>query len=187
MKYIYLFVLLVLGAPFLSATTNQEVMQEAKGAIQKMGKALKSNMKKNMKAGGPLQAAKFCSQEASNIEKKINASYKDGVSVKRISLKYRNPNNKPSADELKVLQSIENDIAVHKKVPKMIVKKIAPNHYKVYKPMFIQKAVCLTCHGDAKTRSIEAYTLIKEKYPHDLAVNYKEGDFRGAMVAEIVK
>ena len=187
MKRIVLPIMLLASASLLSAATNKEIKQEAKSAIMKMGGALKSHMKQNMKAGGPVQAAGFCLDEASGIAKKVNASYPKGVSVKRVSLKYRNPADKPTADEAKVLEQIQSDVAAHKTVPKMIVKEVAKNSYKVYKPIFINKGVCLTCHGDAKTRDPEAYKLIKEKYPNDKAVGYKKGDFRGAFVVTIIK
>ena len=187
MKRIVLPIMLLASASLLSAATNKEIKQEAKSAIMKMGGALKSHMKQNMKAGGPVQAAGFCLDEASGIAKKVNASYPKGVSVKRVSLKYRNPADKPTADEAKVLEQIQSDVAARKTVPKMIVKEIAKNSYKVYKPIFINKGVCLTCHGDAKTRDPEAYKLIKAKYPNDKAIGYKKGDFRGAFVVTIVK
>ena len=187
MKRVILPFMLLASASFLSAATNQEIKQEAKSAIMKMGGALKSHMKQNMKAGGPAQAAGFCLEEASGIAKEVNAGYPKGVSVKRVSLKYRNPANKPTTDEAKVLEQIQSDINAQKKVPKMIVKEVAKNTYKVYKPVFINKGVCLTCHGDAQTRDPQAYKLIKAKYPHDKAVGYKKGDFRGAFVVTIVK
>jgi len=187
MKKIALSMMLVASVTLLSATTNKEIKQEAKSAIVQMGKTLKTHMKKNMKAGGPIKAAKFCSQKASMLAAEVNKSYKNGVSVKRISLKYRNQANKPTADETKVLEQIQADFVAGKKVPKMIIKEISKNSYKVYKPLFIKKDICLACHGDVKTRDLEAYKLIKAKYPNDKAIGYKKGDFRGAFVVTIVK
>ena len=187
MKRIVLPMMLLASASLLSATTNKEIKQEAKSAIMKMGATLKSHVKANMKAGGPVQAAGFCLEKASEIANQVNASYPKGVSVKRVSLEYRNPANKPTADEAKVLKQIQSDVDAHKTIPKMIVKKISKNSYKVYKPVFINKGVCLTCHGDAQTRDPEAYKLIKAKYPNDKAIGYKKGDFRGAFIVTIVK
>ena len=187
MKRVVLPIMLLVSASLLSATTNKEIKQEAKSAIMKMGGALKSHMKQNMKAGGPVQAAGFCLEEASGIAKKVNDSYAKGVSVKRVSLKYRNPANKPTTDEDKVLEQIKSDLNAHKVVPKMIVKEVRKNSYKVYKPIFMNKGVCLSCHGDIQTRDSDAYKLIKEKYPNDKAIGYKKGDFRGAFVVTIVK
>ncbi len=177
----------VLSMTLLNATTNKEIKMEAKAAIMKMGKSLQSQMKKNMKKGGPSQAAKFCSKKAEGIEKEINNKYKKGISVKRVSLKYRNPNNAPLADEKIILQQIQNDFNNGKKVPKMIVKQISKNEYKVYKPIFLDKKVCLKCHGDINHRDKKAYKIIKSTYPHDKAIDYKAGEFRGAFVVKMVK
>jgi len=186
-KIIVSTVVVAMSATFLSATTNKEIKQEAKAAITKMGKTLKSHMKQNMKAGGPVQAAAFCSDKAKGIEKEVNTGYKKGVSVKRISLKQRNPADKPTVDEAKVLKELHATFDAKKALPKMVVKEVGKNHYKVYKPIFINKGVCLTCHGIGDVRDEKAYKLIKAKYPNDKAVGYKKGDLRGAFVVDIVK
>ena len=187
MKKITLSMILIATTAFANTADDMAIKQEAKSAIMKMGKTLKKNMKKNMKAGGVTQAATFCANEASNIVKRVNASYEDGVSVRRISLKYRNPASKPTQDEEKVLRQIENDFKNGKKIPPMIVKEVADGRYKVYKPLFIKKGMCLMCHGDAQHRNSQAYKIIHAKYPHDKAIDYKLGDFRGAFVVSIIK
>jgi len=178
---------ILLSATLLNATTNKEIKVEAKSAIMKMAGAFKSNMKKNVKQGGLIQAAKFCANKAQDIQESVNKTYKDGITLKRISLKLRNQANAPLADELLVLQQIQKDVDAHKNIPKMIVKKISTHKYKVYKPIFIKKNLCLACHGTQKTRDLEAYKVIKEKFPQDKAIDYKMDDFRGAFVVEIEK
>ncbi len=177
----------VLCALSLQASGDKEIKMEAKAAIMKLGKTLKGEVAKNMKAHGANSTAYFCYKNAGNLTKKINATYKKGVSVKRISLKNRNKNGYPtSKDEIAMLKKLGAKVKAGKKLPKMIVVKISENHYKVYKPILIGKK-CLICHGDAKHRNKEAYKTIKEKYPNDKAIGYKVGDFRGAFVAEIIK
>lgn len=176
----------LLLASTLSAYTDQEIKSEAKTAIMKMAKTLKVNMKSHMKSGGPVAAVDFCSQQAGNIENSINKSYTNGISVKRISLQYRNSKNAPSADEKEVLQELQRKINTGKKLPPLFIEKLSNNHYKVYKPIFLNK-VCLNCHGDSKTLNKAAYKKIKATYPHDKAIGYKAGDLRGAFVAEIIK
>jgi len=188
MKKIILSAIVVASsATFMNATTNKEIKQEAKTAIMKMGKTLKMHMKQNMKAGGPTQAAVFCSNKASGIEKQINESYTKGISVKRISLKYRNQLNKPTEDESKVLKGLHTKLDSNKKIPQMVVKEVSKNHYKVYKPIFIDNSACLKCHGVNGVKNEKAYKLIKAKYPNDKAIGYKKGDLRGAFVVDIVK
>ena len=171
----------------LQASSDKEIKMEAKKAIMKLGKTLKGEVVKNMKAHGAQSTAYFCYKNANNLTNKVNSTYPKGISVKRISLKTRNKDNYPaSKDEIEMLKKLEQKVKNKEKLPKLIVEKISPNHYKVYKPILIGKK-CLVCHGDAKHRNKEAYKTIKEKYPNDKAIGYKVGDFRGAFVADIVK
>ncbi|MFK5880998.1 MAG: DUF3365 domain-containing protein [Sulfurospirillum sp.] len=169
------------------AAGDKEIKMEAKSAIMKLGKTLKAEVVKNMKAHGPQSTAYFCYKSAGDLTKRVNATYPKGISVKRISLKNRNKNAYPVAkDEFAMLKKLQKQVNNGKKLPKMIVEKISENHYKVYKPIFVGKK-CLVCHGDAKHRNKDAYKTIKEKYPNDKAIGYKLNDFRGAFVAEIIK
>ncbi len=170
----------------LQAATNKEIKMEAKSAIMKLGKTLKGEVVKNMKAHGAISTAYFCYKNAGKLTKKVNSTYPKGISVKRISLRNRDKNNYPSSkDEIAMLKKLTIQAKAGKKLPKMIVEKISNNHYRVYKPIFIGKK-CLVCHGDIKHRNKEAYKIIKEKYPNDKAIGYKVGDFRGAFVANII-
>ncbi len=184
-KIIFFLVFFIVN--LISNEIDNEIKKEASGAILKMAKELKSKLKENLKSGGVEKAANFCLNNAFNIVKKVNQTYPKGISVKRVSLKYRNPANKPSDDEAKVLKQIQSEYEAKKEIPKMIVKEVSKNFYKVYKPIFLNKDICLTCHGGEKIRDEKAYKLIKQKYPKDKAIDYKMGDLRGAFVVDIVK
>jgi len=170
----------------LSANTNKEIKMEAKEAIMKMGKTLKMNMKKSMKTEGIVGAADFCANKASVLAAEVNNSYAKGTSVKRITLKPRNPKNMAKGEDKVVLEKFAAMAAKGEALPKMLVKEISKNHYKVYKPFNMGKA-CIKCHGEVASMNKEAYGIILKRYPDDKAVSYKEGDFRGAFIAEIIK
>ena len=146
-------------------------------------KTLGSNLKKEMKANGPVKALEFCNVNASKLTKKIDAKYK-GIEVKRVSLKPRNSSNKPSKDEVVILKSLENMYKVGVK-PKNIVQKI-DGKVKVYKPLLISKKVCLVCHGDLSKNKTLAKKIHK-LYPNDKATGYKMHDLRGAIVVTMPK
>ncbi len=185
MKSITIFSLLALVS-LHSLNANEEIIKkEAKEAIKQMANTLKANVKKSMKKGGVVEVAKFCSQKAKEIEYNVNKSYKKGVNVKRISLKYRNLADKPTKNEEEVLKNLQKTFEQNQKLPPLVVKKVDKDTYKVYKPIFIAKKLCLKCHGDIKTRDKEAYKIIKRAYPKDKAIDYKMGDLRGAFVATI--
>jgi uncharacterized protein YdeI (BOF family) len=163
----------------------QKVLQTGKESTKVLLKTLGSNMKKNMKAGGPMQALDFCSKEAYNLTEKVNKELPKGVSVKRITLKYRNPANEPQADEKNVLEALAKLKEANVILPKQVVQKVDADTYKYYKPLVINKKVCLKCHGDIQNKKLEAE--IAKRYPTDKATHYKMGDLRGAVVVTIKK
>lgn len=175
---------LLLGAP-------QNKQDKALNAVIATGqysaklllKTLGSNMKKKMKAGGPMKALDFCSQEAYNLTEDVNQKLPNGIRVKRISLKYRNPANKPETDEEVVLESLQKLKSANVMMPKQLVQKVNATTFKYYKPLLINKKVCLKCHGNIKDTDLKR--AIAQRYPIDKATHYKMGDLRGAVVVTI--
>ncbi|MBA1432344.1 MAG: DUF3365 domain-containing protein [Epsilonproteobacteria bacterium] len=163
----------------------QSVVHAGKQSAKLLLKTLGSNMKKNMKAGGPMKALDFCSQEAYNLTEKVNKELPKGVHVKRISMKFRNPANQPATDEAAVLEALQKLKSANVVLPKQIVQKVDENTYKYYKPLVINKNVCLKCHGNIQNPTLKR--AIAERYPLDKATHYKMGDLRGAIVVTIKK
>ena len=163
----------------------KNIVKTAQKSSKLLLKTLGSNMKKNMKAGGPMQALDFCSKEAYTLTEKVNKELPKGVSVKRISMKERNPANQPQKDEAIVLEALAKLKSANVVLPKQIVEKVDANTYKVYKPLVINKKVCLKCHGDIQNKKLKAE--IEKRYPADKATHYKMGDLRGAIVTTITK
>jgi len=117
------------------------------------------------------------------IAKRMTDSYNQGqteVKIRRTALKYRSELNKPDTTDSIVMQLLAD-----KKDFKPVVVEQA-DHYRVYKPLPTKKA-CLICHGDSTNISPIISTIIKNKYPNDLATGFRLGEFRGAVVAEIQK
>lgn len=165
--------------------TDAQIKQEAKQAIMKVGGTLKNALGKKMKQGGPTAAATFCSTNANDLAKSAMKTLPEGTKVKRITNKARNINNQANETQLEVLNELQ-ELKSKNKMPKMLVKKIADDHYQVYKPLVVGKK-CLTCHGSTEKRNSEAYNIISKKYPNDKAIDYKEGDLRGAFFVDIRK
>ena len=176
----------ILSFTLLNAATIKQVKEEAQTAIVKLKTTLQKQLKKNMKKGGPEQAATFCSTQAVGLTHAVNMSFANDTEIRRISLLERNSENSPKSDEREVLQDMQKAYESGKTLEPLIVKKIYDDTYKVYKPIFINKGVCLKCHGDITTRDKNAYKIIKHNYPKDKATGYKMGDLRGAFVVTIV-
>ena len=101
------------------------------------------------------------------------------VKVRRTALKYRNPINQPDHTDTVVM---ERFLASNEFTKSLVVD--MGNNYRVYKALDVKPA-CLACHGQNISSSLK--TMLVKKYPTDMATNFKVGDFRGVVVAEITK
>lgn len=161
-----------------NAEIQAKGMKQIKGLIEGVKPALMTTLKSD-KTG--IEGMGMCSKSAIEMGKKYNASLPKDSSVRRTALKYRNPNNKPDATDVVVMEKLKADNTFKKP----LVVEMGDN-YRVYKALPVHKP-CLICHGDVKTMSASMLKIIKEKYPNDLAVDFKEHDFRGVIVSTIKK
>jgi hypothetical protein len=102
------------------------------------------------------------------------------VKVRRTALKYRNPANKPNATDKEVMYRLQ---AVNDGKPVAVD---MGSTYRVYKPLKMKQS-CLLCHGDTTQISPKTLKMIRKNYPHDLATDFKLGEFRGVVISEFQK
>lgn len=104
-----------------------------------------------------------------------------GWQLGRISLRNRNPGNKAGNADAHILKDMAKQggakTAVHRVVQDTV-------HY--YKPIVLA-AACLACHGNPDQVAPKVAAAIKERYPHDQALGYKEGDMRGAWKLSVLR
>ena len=184
---------LVLFAAALSANPYESTQEEidavkvlGRQASSELLKTLGGNLQAHLKAGGAMDAFHFCSDEAYPLTESVDKAIGADVSVKRISLKYRNPANAPQKDEKAVLEALETLKANGVALPAELVETGGDGTYKYYKPLLINKEACLKCHGDIdKTPPLA--DAIRNRYPEDMATGYKMNDLRGAIVVTVKK
>jgi hypothetical protein len=140
---------------------------------------LKPTLESAMKEGGPTDGVGVCASLAIQMTDDYNALTTD-TKVRRTAIKYRNPKNKPDATDTAVM----NELIRRGDFKPVTID--AGDHYRVYKPL-PTKAECLVCHGDASHIPKKVAEMTKRQYPKDLAIDFTEGEFRGAVVAEIKK
>ncbi|MBF0246525.1 MAG: DUF3365 domain-containing protein [Alphaproteobacteria bacterium] len=167
-----------LAAP--AAHANDALKAEAAGVVQAFGDELKAALGAGMQEGGPVNALGVCNEKAPRIAAAVTAA--KGWTVGRTSLKLRNPNNKPDAWELAVLNGFEERLAKGEPAGELAFAEVVDIGGK--KQFRFMKAiptggVCLNCHGGADVKpDVEA--KVNALYPHDLARGYAVGDLRGA-------
>ncbi len=135
---------------------------------------------------GVPEAIDFCQVEALPITKKVSDKYK--VEIRRVSLKNRNPENKPTELEKTLLDAyqynVENNVDSRSNI-----QKVEDGQVLLYtKAITIPGGLCLNCHGEPGKEINEA-TLekITSLYPEDKAVDFKVGDLRGMWSISIPK
>jgi hypothetical protein len=173
-------------ATSLWSADEAAIKQEGVKYIKMLGGALKKELKAHMKKDpSGLEALAFCSSQADEITKSVNAKFPEGVKVRRTALKLRNAKaNKADETDIEVMKAYEAAIKEGKTIDKDLKVVDAGNAYRVYKPL-VTKKVCLKCHGTHLDPKIAEG--LKHAYPEDKAVGFKEGDLRGVIVAEIMK
>lgn len=154
----------------------------AKAAIMELAGALQTELKASMQAGGPVAAIGLCNTRAIPITQEVATDH--GLSLRRVSLKNRNPANRPNDWQLAVLKDFEQQKSTGKDIGTLAwsetVSIDGEREFRFMKAIPTQ-AVCLNCHG--KDISPEVSEVLAIVYPQDQATGYIEGDIRGAFVA----
>ena len=148
--------------------------------INKTMKNLKNRLQTALKDGNIAEALKICSAEAQDLTMLNNT---ENTIIKRISLKYRNPANKPTKQEEVILKNFEKKLKSGAVFKDLVFKEIITNYNEktlTYIKAIPVKEVCLNCHGN--NISNEVLRQIKIQYPNDNAIGFNLGDIRGAFL-----
>ncbi len=146
-------------------------------AAKTLTESLGGQLKAAMADGGPVAAIGVCQQVALPLTAAAGNSV-DGVTLRRVTLKPRNPANQPDATDAAVLEAMQAQPA-----PEVAIRRVGET-IRYYQPLAIAE-VCLKCHGDPATFPKELAAILAEKYPHDAATGYALGDLRGAIRVDI--
>ena len=163
----------------LAFPVNKIALEEqAKAATQALGGALKVELEAAMKADGPVAAMSICQIKATELAKAISDN--QGMAVKRVSLKNRNPEMGVANEwQTKVLNDFETRKAAGEAPETLTYSRVVDHEFRFMKAI-PTTAVCLVCHGANLNPAVTA--KLTELYPQDKATGYKEGDVRGAFV-----
>ncbi|WP_246839304.1 Tll0287-like domain-containing protein [Leptospira levettii] len=149
-------------------------------AIQ-ITKEAKSNLQKKLSTalaeGGTTAAIPFCQQNALGFTAKMGKA--NNVTLKRVTDKPRNENNRLSPEEMMVFQEIQKQKSSEGVFPNRVVS--SDENVTVYVPIPLM-GQCVPCHGKKEEMSTETKTTLNKLYPNDLATNYQIGDLRGLFV-----
>lgn len=161
--------------------TEAEIIEEVRKLGNSVALGTKQTLGKNLQSaiqeGGVENAIGFCNLNAMPLVDSLSKNY--GAIIRRVSLKARNAMDFPNDIEQKLLEAYkyqkQNSGAL-----KENVQALNDDQYLFTKPIMVENALCLSCHGTAENGMLkETDAFIKSKYPEDKATGYEIGDLRG--------
>lgn len=173
---------LLFSAPvFNDSGGNDEYKTRAQEAAQSFMSQLQGVLMAELREGGPVQALSVCADTAQALTR--SAADELGVSIKRVSDRVRNTENRPDEYEKKILEKFAQMHREGQEPPFIHTGERTidgQNEFWYIQSIHLQ-AQCIGCHGDEAGIAENVRTLLREKYPGDKATGYKPGDFRGAI------
>ncbi len=172
---------LLLAAP---AALAQEVawMGEARKVATSVPPKLVVVLTDEIARSGPEGAILVCRDKAPQLAKA--ASEESGWTVRRVSLKNRNPKAAPDAWERAVLEDFDRRAAAGESPATLEKAELVQDDgrsVRRYMRALPTQQLCLQCHGSAEQLKPAVLERLRTIYPDDKATGYAVGQIRGAM------
>lgn len=160
--------------PQENAPSKELTKEDFKKIAEETKKNLVGNLTKQITENGAEKALEFCNINAIPLTQKLEVE--NGVAIKRVSDRNRNPENLANETELKIIEQFKTQLAKKEEL------KATMKNGVFYAPI-VTNTMCLQCHGtENKDIKPEVLAKIKMLYPKDKAISYKENELRGLMV-----
>jgi len=172
----------LLAATGLAADqTPQQIGDQVAG---RLFASLMTTLQEKIAAEGPESAIAYCRLEALPLTAQVAEEFPSVKNVRRTALRVRNPANAPDAADRSVLEqwlASWNPSAPPQPVMKEYTATDGTKELRYYRPVPVM-ATCLACHGSGDEIAPNVRAAIERDYPQDKAVDFEEGDLRGAIV-----
>ncbi len=170
-----------------SLEKTEQIRAIAKPVAQKLLMTIRDELTRALAKGGPVDAISVCQIQAPKLTSEVRDRSRPAGTIfllKRTSNLVRNPADAPDPAERQALQIYLEAESRHESLPPDLLQKVVSEGkttYRYYQPIRVA-ALCLSCHGDPASLSPDVRAVLRERYPQDRAVGYKDGDFRGLVV-----
>jgi hypothetical protein len=155
---------------------------KARRATERMVGTLMGEVQKSIKENGLAGTVTHCASRAQELSTIVGVE--EGVTIRRVTEKTRNPINAPDTYERRILSQFAEMARNKQIVPATahveIVNHEGRNVLRYIKPIMIGKT-CLGCHGSPESIPEDVRAELRTFYPTDLATGYAENDLRGAV------
>ncbi|HEX9206461.1 MAG TPA: DUF3365 domain-containing protein [Candidatus Deferrimicrobiaceae bacterium] len=157
---------------------EDRALQKGRSAAYELSETVRGKLQESMKSSGPAGAMKVCAYQAEALAEEVAA--RQGVAVRRTSLRLRNLKNFPDAWERALLERLQ-EMSLTGKVPDDVFEATEAGGKRVYRyaKTLLVGPVCIACHGTPSEIPEEVREVLGERYPEDQATGYRQGDLRG--------
>jgi cytochrome c551/c552 len=172
---------------FRKSTSTKTVKLSYEDLGLKYSNETKAQLGKNLlfaiKNYGSEGAVEFCNTRAISLTDSMSKVY--NVSIKRVSDKVRNQNNKANQKELAFINELKSKKSKNEKLTSKLIE--IDGKMLGYYPIETNK-MCLQCHGTKeKDINLKTFQKIQNLYPNDKAIAYSENEIRGIWVVSMKK
>ncbi len=166
---------------------RHKVIRIGESATSKLMQILSAHLQEALAESDLEEAFEACAVLAQPLTAETQDLLPAGVSIKRTSFKFRNPDNRPDRLEIQALRFFEQTLADQGSLPKNLIQQVETDAaYRFYRPLRVGE-LCLKCHAAREHLAPEVLRSLEENYPHDRAVGFALGDFRGVIRVSIPK
>lgn len=163
----------------------ETALKDARAIADELTGELKRLLSNELAKGGFAGAVRVCGEKAQTLAGQFNAA--KGASARRVSQRYRNPNDRPDPYEEAILvrwQTLHHLKQLPEESVEVTTDAKGRRHLRYLRPIVVQ-GMCLTCHGTPEKIPDEVREVIRQRYPTDLATGYAAGDLRGAVSVRV--
>lgn len=166
------------------STVPAEAAQRARAVASALGGDLQAKLFAALDSGGPAHAVSFCADSAQALSDRHATA---GVYLRRVSLRVRNPANRPDsaeAGQLRALDSLHRAGALPAEIVRNARTADGRPVVEYMRPIMVQER-CLACHGPADSLAPGVRPILDARYPDDAATGYRPGDLRGMISVRV--
>jgi hypothetical protein len=160
----------------LTQVDRTEYLEKGQALASATFLELSERLQAAMREGGIKGALQYCNIVALPLVDSLSKA--NNATIRRTSLKLRNPLNTPADWELTALQNYEKKASAREELSSAILP--LGEHSVAFIAPIKMLPLCLKCHGQpGKDITSTDADLIKTLYPGDQATGYHTGDLRG--------
>lgn len=156
----------------------------ARLAADGLGGELMPRLIAALDSGGPEYAVSYCADSAQAWTARQAG---EGVYIRRVSLRVRNPANRPDSTERRHLERLDSLNRAGALPGEVVLTRLGEGGEPVVdymRPILVQER-CLACHGARDQLSPAVRELLADRYPTDEATGYEAGDLRGMISVRV--